>query len=54
MDRDPALVEAKLPTCTEEEVEGYVWDVSNGRRRVEEPVRVDDHGMNCVRYVLAN
>ena len=53
-ERVPALVEAKAPTCTEEEVEGYVWDVSNGRRRGEEPVKVDDHGMDCVRYVVAH
>ncbi|MCL4369245.1 MAG: hypothetical protein M1337_08820 [Actinobacteria bacterium] len=54
MDRDPALVAAKLPACTEEEIEGWVWDVSNGRKRVEEPVKMDDHGMDCVRYVVAH
>ena len=53
-DRDAGLVEAKVPTCTEEEFEGYVWDVSNGRKRGEEPVKVDDHGMDCVRYVVAH
>ncbi len=51
--RDPALVEAKLPTCTEEEAEGYVWNLAGGRKRGEEPVKADDHGMDCTRYLVA-
>lgn len=49
-----ALIETRLPACTEEEVEGYVWDVSNGRRRGEEPVKVDDRRMDCVWYVAVD
>lgn len=50
---DPARVEAKRPTCTEEEVEGYIWDTSNGRKKGEEPVKDDDHGCDAMRYLVA-
>lgn len=46
---DEDLREALKPTCTEEEVEGYVWaDGSLGTKEV--PVKKDDHGLDCVRY----
>lgn len=49
--RDPALVEAALPTCTEEEVPGYVWDRSTAARREKEsPVKDNDHGLDAMRY----
>ena len=47
--RDPELVEAKRPTCTAEEFPGYVWE-GKGKDR---PVKVDDHGLDCVRYLVA-
>lgn len=43
--RDPALVAARLPTCTAEEVEGYVWDANK-----ERPVKENDHGLDNLRY----
>lgn len=46
--RDPVLVDAKKPTCTAEEVVGYVWDTKK-----EQPVKEDDHGMDTTRYVVA-
>ncbi len=49
--RDPELEEAKLPTCTEEEVEGYVWA---DKRTKEEPVKENDHGMDSTRYMVAH
>lgn len=52
--RDPALVDKHLPTCTEEEVESYVWDTSGGRKRGEEPVDKDNHGMDAMRYLVAH
>lgn len=52
--RDPRRDDAKRPACTEEEVESYVWDTSNGRKRGEEPVKEDDHGMDCTRYMVAH
>lgn len=45
--RDPLLQEEKKPTCTAEEVEGYVWD-----EHKEKPVKEDDHGMDTMRYMV--
>lgn len=47
--RDPALVEAKRPACTAEEIPGYVW--SDGAK--EAPVKQDDHGCDAMRYLVA-
>lgn len=49
--RDPDLVDAKLPTCTEEEIDGYVWA---DRRTKEEPVKENDHGCDALRYLVAH
>jgi PBSX family phage terminase large subunit len=51
--RDPVMTEKKLPASTEEEIDGYVWDVSNGRKKGEEPVKANDHGMDAMRYMVA-
>ncbi len=51
VDRDPLLEEAKKPTCTEEEIEGYVW---NDKVKRDEPVKANDHGMDPMRYVVAH
>lgn len=53
VERDPALVTAHLPTCTEEEMEGYVWNLAAGRTSGEEPVKKDDHGNDQTRYLVA-
>lgn len=50
---DPALLDSKRPSGTEQEFDGYVWDTSNGRKRGEEPVKRDDHGMDTLRYMVA-
>ena len=52
VERDPSLEERKKPCSSEEEYEGYVWDVSAGRKKGEEPVKVDDHGLDATRYVV--
>ena len=44
---DEELREAKKPTCTEEEVEGYVW--AEGK---EVPLKRDDHGVDALRYAV--
>lgn len=54
VERDTTYAEAGHPTCSDEEVEGYVWDVSAGRKKGEEPVKKDDHGMDCTRYMVAH
>lgn len=51
VDRDEELAEAKKPTSTIEEIEGYVWDNRNGLK--EEPLKIDDHGMDAMRYMVA-
>jgi len=45
--RDPDLVERKLPTCTEEEIESYIWD-----EKKDLPVKRDDHGNDAMRYCV--
>lgn len=51
--RDPVLKELGKPTSTEDEIQGYVWDTRNGRATKEEPVKEDDHGMDALRYMVA-
>jgi PBSX family phage terminase large subunit len=51
--RDPVMAEKKLPASAEEEIDGYVWDISNGRKKGEEPVKANDHGMDAMRYMVA-
>lgn len=52
-ERDPDLNERKKPCCTEEEIGGYCWNTSSGRRKGEEPVKENDHGVDSLRYVVA-
>jgi molybdenum cofactor biosynthesis enzyme MoaA len=51
VDRDPMLVDAKRPLCTEEEIEGYVW---SDKARKDEPVKENDHSMDGMRYMIAH
>jgi PBSX family phage terminase large subunit len=59
IERDTALADVKKPTCTLEEVVGYIWDrgtaiaQSNGKPPKEAPVKEDDHGMDAMRYMIA-
>jgi PBSX family phage terminase large subunit len=50
-ERDERLTEAKLPACTAEEIDGYIWDTSGTRKKGEQPVKAHDHGMDCLRYL---
>lgn len=54
VERDEALVDKALPTCVEEEIDGYVWDLSAGRKKGEEPVKANDHGLDALRYLVAH
>lgn len=54
VERDYQLDEKKKPASTEEEYDGYIWDISNGRKKGEEPVKRDDHGMDTTRYTVAH
>jgi len=55
---DQSLKEAGLPTCTEEEMECYVWPEKEKMRehntkKDELPVDKDNHGLDELRYVVA-
>jgi len=53
VERDPELVDAKKPTCTAEEIPGYIWDLGQGKAPKEQPFKVDDHGCDAARYISA-
>lgn len=53
VETDPALLEAKRPTCGEQEFDGYVWDTSMSRRKGEQPVKDMDDFLDQMRYVVA-
>lgn len=50
---DPALRDKKLPLCTSEEVDGYIWDVSGGQKKGDQPLKENDHGQDAKRYAVA-
>ena len=43
---DQSLAKTGKPTCTEEELSGYVWDAEK-----DEPVKENDHGCDAARYL---
>lgn len=43
--RDQALLDAAMPTCTEDEIGSYVWDGTK-----EQPVKDQDDGCDAMRY----
>ena len=55
VDRDPLLVEAKQPTCLEEEIPRYVWAQARSQQAglvtLEEPVKLYDDFTDCLRYL---
>ena len=46
---DEELRQAKLPVCTAEEVDGYVWESKASK---DAPVKEHDHGMDAMRYAV--
>jgi phage terminase large subunit len=58
IERDEQLADAKKPMCFTDEVPGYVWakpaaSALKSKAEPEEPLKVDDHGMDTARYVIA-
>lgn len=52
--RDPRLIEAKKPASTAEEIGGYIWAPTLANRAPkEEPLKINDHGMDALRYMIA-
>jgi phage terminase large subunit len=49
VEEDPELRESGRPTCTIDEIPGYVWS----NKKKEEPVKEDDHGCDAMRYMAA-
>lgn len=50
---DEELIEAKRPFATEQEFDGYVWAKgADGKPVKEEPVKLNDHGMDTMRYAV--
>jgi phage terminase large subunit len=45
---DTELLDALKPTCTVEEIPGYIW--ADGAKK-EEPVKENDHGCDTMRYI---
>lgn len=51
VDRDPHLIESKLPIGLEEEIENYVWQPPKpGQMAKEEPLDVANHSLSTLRY----
>jgi phage terminase large subunit len=54
VERDPELAEVSKPTCTVEEIDGYVWEpAKTGKEEKERPLKLNDHAMDCMRYLCA-
>jgi PBSX family phage terminase large subunit len=50
---DQTLAERKLPTQMLDEIAGYVWKQDKqGKPIKEEPTKIDDHGMDTLRYAV--
>lgn len=50
---DPLLEDESKPTCTEQEIIAYIWPKGqDGRAVKEEPVKLNDHGMDAMRYMV--
>lgn len=54
--RDPDLADAEKPTCTAEEVGGYIYPPNSNTpgNTKEAPVKEDDHGCDGMRYIVAD
>jgi PBSX family phage terminase large subunit len=54
VERDESLEEQHKPSWAAEEIEGYVYPKGqDGKPIKEEPVKVDDHSMDTMRYAVA-
>jgi PBSX family phage terminase large subunit len=51
VEADESLIERKVPFCTEQEFDGYIWPKgADGKPLKEEPVKINDHGCDAARY----
>jgi PBSX family phage terminase large subunit len=49
--RDERLAQLLLPTCSAEEYPSYQWKKGQDGRTKDEPIKEDDHGCDCDRYL---
>lgn len=49
VETDQHLVMGEKPTCTTQEFGGYIWKKKTSK---DEPVKSDDHGCDCIRYLV--
>ena len=47
---DKELEKSYLPTCTAEEITGYVWDRKEDGSITDKPLKQNDHGCDALRY----
>jgi PBSX family phage terminase large subunit len=53
VEEDERLLNLKKPKSTLEEIDGYIWPKgADGKEVKEVPVKVDDHGMDAMRYAV--
>lgn len=53
VETDRSLEARRKPVCTVQEFPGYVWPKDDGGRAIKEtPVKLDDHGMDTLRYAV--
>lgn len=53
VERDRALEASMKPCSTTEEISGYAWaTATDGKPAKEEPMKVNDHGMDAMRYAV--
>lgn len=50
VEKDLELADIGRPTCTIDEIPGYVWS----NKKKEQPVKEDDHGCDSMRYMMAH
>ena len=52
VERDQELIDSKKPCCTAEEFDDYSYPKgADGKEMKEAPLKVNDHGMDCTKYV---
>lgn len=53
VEKDKSLEDVGKPTCTIEEIPGYIWDTSMGKTAKESPKKENDHGCDQTRMLVA-
>lgn len=55
VDRDESLADRGLPLGFIGEIPGYVWETAaDGKPSKDRPLKLNDHSMDCARYVVAD